>query len=109
MSNRWHRRTTFPTRCCRLHLLFAASSLFFLGDGLLAKNSEGTLINLSLRTPYLTMGCSQATLLPDNQVVFQLDMEQIVLFDLDSRQIGLITRGRSPVVVFENPPANPNQ
>lgn len=32
MSNRWHRRTTFPTRCCRLHLLFAASSLFFIAS-----------------------------------------------------------------------------
>jgi len=82
---------------------------FNFGDGLMAKHPTEGLIDLTLKTPYLNMGTSNVTVLPGNQVVFQLGMNQIVLFDLDSRKIGLVARGRSPVVVFENPPANPNQ
>ena len=74
----------------------------------MARHPKEGLIDLTMKTPYLNIGTSNVTVLPGNQVVFQLGWDQIVLFDLDSRKIGLVARGRSPVVVFENPPTESN-
>jgi hypothetical protein len=44
-------------------------------------------------------------LLPQEQLIFQL-RDQIMLLDLPTRKIGLLTMGRGPVVVIEDNPAN---
>lgn len=84
--------------------IIAFSPLSFLGEGLMARNLKGDFVDISLHTPYLVWGCFNVTVLPDNQVVCQLGREMIILFDLDSRKIGMIARGHSPVVVFEKTP-----
>jgi hypothetical protein len=45
---------------------------------------------------------TRVTILPGEQVVFELNNNQIVLFDLNTKQIGLITRGFAPTVVIED-------
>lgn len=82
----------------------AISPFTYLGHGLRARNSKGALIDISFHTPYLVWGCSNVTVLPDNQVIFELGWKMIILFDLDSRKIGMLARGHSPVVVFEKEP-----
>jgi hypothetical protein len=56
---------------------------------------------LFLDSPLLNWECSNATLLPDNRVVYQLG-PWIVLLDLDARAMGVITAGRSPVLVLDS-------
>jgi hypothetical protein len=79
----------------------AISPFTYLGRGLKARDSKGSLIDISFHTPYVIWGCSNATGLPPNQVVCQLGWEMVILLDLDSRKIGMVARGHSPVVVFE--------
>ncbi|GMV94990.1 MAG: hypothetical protein AMXMBFR82_47680 [Candidatus Hydrogenedentota bacterium] len=56
--------------------------------------------NLFLDTPLLDWECVNATLLPDHRVVFQLG-PWIVLYEIDSRRIGVIAEGHSPVLVLD--------
>jgi hypothetical protein len=44
-----------------------------------------------------------ATVLPGSLVVYQLG-EQIVVLDLERRQLGLLAKGRSPVVALRATP-----
>ncbi len=55
---------------------------------------------LGLELPFLNWYTSFATVLPGDQVVYQLG-NQIVLVDLNADKIGVITKGYSPVVVLE--------
>ncbi len=57
----------------------------------------------AMETPVTNWVTRSPTLLPHDQVVYQLG-DQIVLLDLNTRQIGLITRGTSPVVIIEEAP-----
>jgi hypothetical protein len=82
----------------------SAPPFAFTGYGLQAGNTKGDVIDISLKTPYMEMGCSNVTVLPANQVVCQLGWQMVILFDLDSRKIGMVARGHSPVVVFEKEP-----
>jgi hypothetical protein len=59
--------------------------------------------NLFLDTPLLDWECVNATLLPDNRVVFQLG-PWIVLYEIASRRIGVIAEGHSPVLVLDESP-----
>lgn len=65
---------------------------------------EGKAYDVGLETPFVEWKSRYATILPGDQVVYQLG-EQIVILDLNSRKIGLIAYGRSPVVrlVAESP------
>jgi hypothetical protein len=52
-----------------------------------------------LHTPFISWFMKNVTILPEDQVVFQMG-EQIVLLDLNSRKIGFISKGIGPVVVY---------
>ena len=54
---------------------------------------------LGFETPFFAWDSACPNVLPGDQVVYQLG-DQIVVGDLNSRQIGLIARGRGPVVVL---------
>jgi len=85
------------------------------GDWLISAKDEGTgqSLWLSFETPYLLWYARHAAVMPGDKVVFELTdsfyqlsgrtvhvPDEIVLLDLRSRKLGLITYGRSPVVVF---------
>ena len=74
---------------------------FWAFEGLLARNEEtGERINAALETSFLEWYARNATVLPSDKVVYQLG-DQIVLLDLNTRKIGLVTIGRGPVVVLD--------
>ena len=76
---------------------------FWAIEGLLAKNKKtGQHFRIALDTPLIAWFISNLTILPDDQVVFQLGENQIILLDLNSRKMGLIAKGKSPVVIIEN-------
>ncbi len=69
--------------------------------GLNGENKKtGKSLHIALETPFLMWPISKATVLPEDQVICQVG-NQIVLFDLNTRRIGLITFGNSPVVILE--------
>ncbi len=68
------------------------------------KARTGERLHLAMATPLLRWTSSNATMLPGDQVVYQLG-DQIVLLDLNERKLGLITLGRGPVVVQGEPSA----
>jgi hypothetical protein len=58
---------------------------------------------LAFEVPFLMNWISRnAAVLPSERVIYQLG-PQIVLLDLNSRKIGLITMGRGPVVILDEP------
>ena len=54
---------------------------------------------MALDTPFFTWSSRNATVLPGNQVVFQLD-RQICIYDRATQKLGLLTTGRRPIVGF---------
>lgn len=71
---------------------------FWAYEGVWAENkTSGKTLVIGLDTPFVEWKSRYATILPGDQVVYQLG-EQIVILDLNSRKIGLIAYGRSPVV-----------
>ena len=74
-------------------------------EGLRIRNSEsGKTVRVALETPFLQWYVRNATVLPGDEVIFQLG-DQICVFDRNSRKLGLITWGRGPVVVLKSPQA----
>jgi hypothetical protein len=59
----------------------------------------GERIRLALETPFIIRVISDLSILPDDEVVFQLGDDQICLFARKSKKLGLLTRGRSPIAV----------
>ncbi|MCX6826393.1 MAG: hypothetical protein NTV06_03865 [candidate division Zixibacteria bacterium] len=71
-------------------------------EGLTGKNKNtGKSLWVALETPFLVWWMGKITILPEDQVICQLGDNQIVLVDLNTSQIGLITFGKGPVVVLE--------
>lgn len=69
--------------------------------GLIAKNRlTGEKLHLTVYTPILGWYAKNATLLPEDQVVFQFG-DQIALLDLRQRTVGVLAMGRGPVAVVE--------
>jgi hypothetical protein len=62
------------------------------------QGSAGVPLRLALETPFVAWYARCATALPGNQVIFQLN-DQIVLFDIESRKLGLVARGYGPLVI----------
>ncbi|MCK6685600.1 MAG: hypothetical protein L6R30_24640 [Thermoanaerobaculia bacterium] len=56
---------------------------------------------VALETPFLSWTITNATVLPGDQVVFQLGDDQICLFYRASLSVALVARGRAPLVVIE--------
>lgn len=63
----------------------------------------GESLRVAMETPFFEWFSRNATVLPGDQVVYQLD-DMIVLLDLNTRQIAQIVRGRGPLVVVTGPP-----
>lgn len=71
-------------------------------NGLSGENiKSGERLWLALETPFLSWLITNATILPEEQVICQVGGNQIVLIDLNTRQIGLIAFGREPIVIIE--------
>jgi hypothetical protein len=74
---------------------------FWAFEGLSARNEETRKgFTVALETPFLEWYARNATVLPSDKVVYQLG-DQIVLLDMNTRKIGLVTIGRGPVVVLD--------
>ena len=74
---------------------------FWAAEGVYAENKqEEQKLRVALETPFMMWHSRGASILPGDQVVYQLG-NQIVLLDLNLRKIGLLHLGCGPVVVFE--------
>ncbi|MCB9850097.1 MAG: hypothetical protein H6817_05270 [Phycisphaerales bacterium] len=72
---------------------------FWAAEGLTAENeTTHERLWLALETPVMNWPSRNATILPHDQIIYQLG-DQIVLVDLEARKIGLLARGRGPFVV----------
>ena len=59
---------------------------------------------LGLETPFLWWWAREATILPGDLVVFEMG-RQILVLDVRARKLGLLARGRAPLVAVEREPA----
>ena len=57
-------------------------------------------VELTLEVPFFNWSVRSVTILPGDEVVFQAG-NQVCIFDRESRKLGVIARGRGPVVVME--------
>jgi hypothetical protein len=74
---------------------------FWAFGGLSADNtSTGEHWRLALETPFLAWASSSATILPGDQVVYEVG-EQVVLLDLATKRMQFLARGRNPVAVID--------
>jgi hypothetical protein len=73
--------------------------------GLYATHRNGQRVTVGLATPFLRWRTGSASVLPQDQVVFQLG-DQVVLLDLNTRKLGLLALGRGPVVALDSSTAN---
>lgn len=75
------------------------------GIQLFAIQGHGLLINgvhfipVALDTPFISWVPSNVTVLPNNQIVFEMG-RQICILDCETRKIGVLAKGRSPIVVL---------
>jgi len=85
---------------------------YWAGEGLTVfhgKSSEfwsnSRVYTLAFETPFEQWVCRNATVLPGNQVVFQLGQDrtdaQVVILDMEHRNLACLTMGQGPVVVLE--------
>lgn len=56
---------------------------------------------VAMETPFVQWIIRNVTILPQDQFVFSLGTNQIVVMDLKTRKIGLLAFGHGPVVVFD--------
>ena len=70
-------------------------------EGLSVEEGEKLLAWVAWETPFEAWAARSATELEDGFVVYQLGSDQIALLDPVNRTIGLLARGRCPVVVEE--------
>ena len=66
--------------------------------------STGEVVRVAVDVPGASWAASGATVLPGDQVVFQLG-DQVMLADLNTKRLGPLARGRSPVVLWHDPSA----
>jgi len=73
--------------------------------GLWADNQQtGEAFRVCLDTALRTWGVSYGTVLPGDQVIFEM-ADRILLLDLNTRRLGMITRGSYPLVVLHEHPS----
>jgi hypothetical protein len=74
---------------------------FWAAEGMLLHNNKtGRSIRISLETPFAALQIKNVTVLPGDQIVFQLG-DQICILDRQTMRLGMITRGKRPVVAYE--------
>lgn len=70
-------------------------------EGIRANNEKtGESLRLGIETPFIMLYSRYATIIPGDYVIYQLG-DEIVVLSLNDRKIGVITRGRGPVVVLK--------
>ncbi len=80
--------------------IWSVDTGFWPGEGLRARSARtGVRTRIALELPGLRWSARYATVLPGEQVVYQLG-RQIVLLDLASRRIALLALGMEPVVTL---------
>jgi len=81
---------------------WTVSTGFWAIEGLYLRNTNTEeKVHLALETPFLNWPIRNATVLPGDEIVFQLD-QQICIYNRKQNKLGLIMRGRGPVVALEN-------
>jgi len=80
---------------------------FTIGDwydeGLRGQNSEtGERVKLAFETPFASWVIRNATHLPGDLVLLQLDADQICLYDPKEKRLALLARGREPVATMHD-------
>ncbi len=75
---------------------------FWAAGGFLGKNEENNeKVRVSLEIPYQGKWYVRfISHLPGDRVLFQLGRDQICLYDLNKKQVALVTKGRSPLAVI---------
>ncbi len=68
-------------------------------DGENAMNGRN--VRLSLETPFVQWPVYCPTQLPSGQVIFQLGISQICIFDPDEQKVALLAKGRWPVITLK--------
>lgn len=77
---------------------------FWAAQGLEIWNeSSKELYSVALETPFAQWYVRSATVLPGDEVIFQLG-NQICIYSRPTKQLYLLAKGTSPVVVFDKPP-----
>jgi hypothetical protein len=75
------------------------STGFWTVDGIRCENKKvNASVRFSLATPFAAWIVRNATHLEGDNVIFQLGENQICILDPESRRIGLIARGKGPIV-----------
>lgn len=69
------------------------------GHGLLINGSH--FISVALDSPFISWVPCNVTVLPQNQIVFEMG-RQICILDCQTRKIGVLAKGRSPIVIVTN-------
>jgi hypothetical protein len=64
------------------------------------ESTGSVLVRLGLETPVLWWWAREATILPGDLVVFEM-ARQILVLDVHARKLGLLARGRAPLVAVE--------
>lgn len=70
-------------------------------EGLRGEHKSGETFRVSLETLFGEWRICNATHLPGDLVVFQLDRQQVCLLDVDNRRLALLARGHGPIAVLE--------
>ena len=79
-----------------------AWSGFWAGRGLRVKNEQtGQSFRLAFDTPFASWSVRNATILPDDRIIFQLGEDQICILDPATRNVARIARGRGPTVSLQ--------
>lgn len=79
---------------------FRADAGFWPAEGLLVIRDGDVTYRIVLDTPFVRWLCRNVVMLPDDQVLFQMD-DMLLILDMPSRAMGFLTRGRGPVAVME--------
>lgn len=58
--------------------------------------------DVGLDTPFVSLLCRNATVLPNDFVVYQMD-DMILILDARARKLGMLARGYGPVVALDDP------
>lgn len=66
------------------------------------QTNSGERVHFSLETPFVSWSVRNATHLPTDKVLLQLGDDQVCVYDPETKQIALVTKGRGPIAVMEN-------
>jgi hypothetical protein len=66
------------------------------------QTNSGERVHFSLETPFVAWSVRNATHLPTDKVLLQLGDDQVCVYDPETKQIALVTKGRGPIAVMKN-------